>query len=79
MQLMRNIRESIKEDKFPEFVQRFMDKMFPDRNYPEWAQKALSSVNIHLDTLHSDSKQQTQLRRGHDNTHSGEFGSSMVK
>ena len=50
MQLMRDIRESIKQDKFPEFVQSFMKTMFPDNSYPDWAVNALASVNIILDT-----------------------------
>ena len=32
MQLMRDIRESIKQDKFNEFVQSFMKTMFPDNS-----------------------------------------------
>ncbi|XP_064649627.1 queuine tRNA-ribosyltransferase catalytic subunit 1-like [Lineus longissimus] len=48
LSLMKNIRESIMEDKFPEFVQSFMDKLFPAKNFPEWAVEALASVNIHL-------------------------------
>ena len=48
LKLMRSIRESIKVDKFPEFVRSFMLLQFPDRQYPEWAVDALSSVNITL-------------------------------
>lgn len=66
MQLMRDIRESIKKDSFPEFVQGFMNKMFPDKSYPDWAQSALASVNIFLDTQQYDREQQTLLRRKHD-------------
>ncbi|KAM7445156.1 Queuine tRNA-ribosyltransferase catalytic subunit 1 [Porites harrisoni] len=66
MQLMRDIRESIKKDNFPEFVQGFMNKMFPDKSYPDWAQSALASVNIFLDTQQYDREQQTLLRRKHD-------------
>ena len=58
MQLMRDIRESIKRDKFPEFVQSFMKTMFPDNSSPDWAVNALASVNIILDTHQTgDSKQ----------------------
>ena len=66
MQLMRDIRESIKKDNFPEFVRGFMNKMFPDKSYPNWAQSALASVNIFLDTQQYDMEQQTLLRRKHD-------------
>lgn len=45
---MKNIRESIKADKFPEFVQSFMDTLHPKGDYPQWAVDALSSVNIKL-------------------------------
>ena len=48
LSLMRSIRESIKVDKFPDFVRSFMLLQFPDRQYPEWAVDALSSVNITL-------------------------------
>lgn len=65
MQLMRDIRESIKKDNFPEFVRGFMNKMFPDKSYPNWAQSALASVNIFLDTQQYDREQQTLLRRKH--------------
>lgn len=66
MQLMRDIRESIKKDNFPEFVQGFMNKIFPDKSYPDWAQSALASVHIFLDTQQYDREQQTLLRRKHD-------------
>lgn len=49
MQLMKGIRESIKENKFPEFVQDFMLNMFVDKNYPQWCVDAFQSVNIKLD------------------------------
>ena len=78
MQLMRDIRESIKQDKFPEFVQGFMKRMFPDNIYPDWVKNALASVNILLDTNQtSDSKQQNPPTK-HDST-SGECNSSIVK
>ena len=57
MQLMRHIRESIKEDKFPQFVKDFMVRMFPDSCYPEWVLTALTSVNIDLLDNQSCAKQ----------------------
>lgn len=48
MKLMRQVRESISEDRFPEFVQDFMFKQFPTREYPKWVVEALESVNITL-------------------------------
>lgn len=48
IQLMKSIRESIKKNKFPEFVQEFMTTMYPNKNYPQWCIDALQSVNIEL-------------------------------
>ncbi|KAI1884329.1 hypothetical protein AGOR_G00225300 [Albula goreensis] len=48
--LMRSVRESIIEGRFPEFVRTFMKRMFPvEGTYPSWAVDALASVNITLD------------------------------
>lgn len=49
MQLMKSIRDSIKENKFPEFVNDFMLKLYPNKNYPQWCIEALASVNIKLE------------------------------
>lgn len=46
MRLMRNIRTSIKEGRFPEFVKDFLQTLYPERNYPDWACEALAAVNI---------------------------------
>lgn len=48
MQLMKGIRDSIKESRFPEFVEEFMLNMYPEKNYPQWCIDALKSVNIKL-------------------------------
>ncbi|KAK2577326.1 hypothetical protein KPH14_003455 [Odynerus spinipes] len=48
MKLMKDIRESIKEQKYPEFVQNYMLNVYPDKKYPEWIINALKSVNIAL-------------------------------
>lgn len=48
LRLMRNIRESIKQDKFSEFVQKFMLDVYPDKEYPKWVVDALKAVNIEL-------------------------------
>lgn len=48
LRLMRAMRRSIIEDKFPDFVQQFFNDMFPSGKFPDWAVDALSSVNIHL-------------------------------
>ncbi|KTF95042.1 hypothetical protein cypCar_00015408 [Cyprinus carpio] len=45
--LMRSVRQSIIEQRFPEFVKAFMKRMFASgEQYPSWAVEALQSVNI---------------------------------
>ena len=48
LRLMEDIREAIRNDLFPQFIQKFFITLFPDKNYPEWAVNALKSVNIKL-------------------------------
>jgi queuine tRNA-ribosyltransferase len=48
MKLMNDLRNSIIDGSFPQFVQRFMVQQFPNGNYPTWIKEALNSVNIHL-------------------------------
>jgi len=81
MQLMRDIRESIKQDKFPEFVQGFMKTMFPDDNSPDWAVNALASVNIILEGHQTDdSKQDKPQETNHEKYITpGECNSSVIK
>ena len=45
---MKELRKSIEEKKFPQFVQRFMNVMYPARDYPQWSIDALKTVNINL-------------------------------
>ncbi|KAG5681434.1 hypothetical protein PVAND_010870 [Polypedilum vanderplanki] len=47
LQLMRDIREAIDQDKYPEFVKTYMDELYPE-NKPQWIVDALNSVNIKL-------------------------------
>ncbi|XP_065119250.1 queuine tRNA-ribosyltransferase catalytic subunit 1 [Paramisgurnus dabryanus] len=48
--LMRSVRQSIIEKRFPEFVKAFMRRMFSSsEQYPSWAVEALQSVNITVD------------------------------
>ncbi|XP_066472323.1 queuine tRNA-ribosyltransferase catalytic subunit 1 isoform X2 [Tiliqua scincoides] len=50
LNLMRLIRESIIEQRFPQFVQDFMKTMYGNRgSYPQWATEALTSVGIILE------------------------------
>ncbi|XP_043496634.1 queuine tRNA-ribosyltransferase catalytic subunit [Polistes fuscatus] len=48
MKLMEDIRESIKQQKYPEFVQNYMLNVYPDKEYPDWIVNALQAVNITL-------------------------------
>ena len=81
MQLMRDIRESIKKDNFPEFVCSFMNRMYPDRTFPDWVLEALASVNIFLcETQYSNGKEQYPLRTEQEgNLSTGDCGSSEIK
>ena len=58
LRLMRDMRESIVADRFPDFVRSFFARTFPSQNYPLWAVDALNSVNIRLqidsDVRHSN-------------------------
>ncbi|XP_077987081.1 queuine tRNA-ribosyltransferase catalytic subunit 1-like [Glandiceps talaboti] len=48
MNLMRSIRESILEDRFPQFIKDYMKIAYPDGDYPQWVRESLASVNVHL-------------------------------
>lgn len=51
---MRNIRQSILENRFEEFVRDFMSRQYPLGDYDEWVVDALASVNISLRTTPPD-------------------------
>lgn len=48
LELMREARQSIIDDRFPQFVQQFFVDRYPDHNFPQWAVDALGTVNIDL-------------------------------
>ena len=48
MRLMRDMRESIKKDKFEEFVQNFIEKLYKHEEIPSWVLNSLAAVNINL-------------------------------
>lgn len=48
LRLMKNIRDSIEQDRFPEFVVEFFRNLHPEKNYPRWIVEALKAVNIEL-------------------------------
>ncbi|KAI5459782.1 queuine tRNA-ribosyltransferase [Mariannaea sp. PMI_226] len=48
LNLMRQVRQSIIEDRFPAFVRQFFAWLHPSKDYPEWAVGALKNVGIDL-------------------------------
>ncbi|XP_055377842.1 queuine tRNA-ribosyltransferase catalytic subunit [Condylostylus longicornis] len=48
LKLMDDMREAIKQDKFPDFVKKFMYLHFEGREIPGWIHDALAAVNIVL-------------------------------
>lgn len=48
MRLMRDIRQSIIDQTFPQFVQQFMIQHYPTKKYPTWVVDALKDANITL-------------------------------
>lgn len=48
LRLMKNIREAIFADTFPDFIRSFMLDNFPDKLYPEWVVNSLKAVNVEL-------------------------------
>ncbi|XP_060946786.1 queuine tRNA-ribosyltransferase catalytic subunit 1 [Limanda limanda] len=50
LDLMRSVRQSIVEGRFPDFIRTFMKRLFPSPDlYPGWAVDALASVNVPLE------------------------------
>jgi tRNA-guanine family transglycosylase len=47
LELMRQAREAILEDRYPEFVRGFFAKLYPE-GAPQWAKEALRSVGVDL-------------------------------
>ncbi|XP_049288465.1 queuine tRNA-ribosyltransferase catalytic subunit [Anopheles funestus] len=48
LRLMSDMRDAIREDRFPEFVKLYMAVRFPDGSVPQWIREALAAVNVHL-------------------------------
>lgn len=48
LKLMKDIRESITEQRFPQFIQDYMLNLYSTREYPEWVVNALEAVNVPL-------------------------------
>ena len=49
LNLMREIRQAVIEDRFPAYVRQFFANLYDDKiEYPEWAVESLKKVNIDL-------------------------------
>lgn len=48
LNLMRQARKSIMDDKFPDFVRSFLSRLYPEGS-PVWVKDALASVNLHIE------------------------------
>merc|ERR1712226_30457 len=48
LDLMKSMRDSIRNGTFPQFVQEFMSLQYPSKDYPSWATDALVSVGVNL-------------------------------
>lgn len=49
LQLMRDIRQAVIEDRFPALIRQFFAQLYEDKSqYPEWAVDALKRVNVDL-------------------------------
>ncbi|KFH42384.1 queuine tRNA-ribosyltransferase-like protein [Hapsidospora chrysogenum ATCC 11550] len=49
LNLMREVREAIIEDRFPGYIRRFFGDLYADKkDYPTWAVEALKRVNVDL-------------------------------
>ncbi|XP_037953856.1 queuine tRNA-ribosyltransferase catalytic subunit [Teleopsis dalmanni] len=49
LRLMREMREAIQRDQFPQYVKDFMAKYFVNETIPKWIIEALAAVNIDLE------------------------------
>lgn len=55
LNLMREVRQSIVENRFPAYIRQFFASLYPDKSrYPEWAVGALKTVDVDLLDLHSE-------------------------
>ena len=49
LNLMRQVRESVIDDRFPAFIHEFFARLYPEKSkYPEWAVGALRRVGVDL-------------------------------
>lgn len=45
---MRDIRKSIEQQRFPEFIQEFMHRHYQHEPIPVWIRESLKAVNVDL-------------------------------
>ncbi|XP_022085150.1 queuine tRNA-ribosyltransferase catalytic subunit 1-like [Acanthaster planci] len=50
MDLMRDIRQAILEDRYPAFIKDYMRTVYPSEDYPSWLRDSLASVNVDLNS-----------------------------
>ena len=48
LRLMGDIRKSIVDGRFPEFIKEFMQQHYQNETIPEWIKEALAAVNVQL-------------------------------
>lgn len=48
LRLMKDIRQSIVEQRFPEFIKTFMELHYQNETIPTWIKDALKAVNVDL-------------------------------
>lgn len=48
LNLMKEVREAILADRFPEYIKVFFARLYPTKTYPEWAVAALKMVGVSL-------------------------------
>jgi tRNA-guanine family transglycosylase len=48
LNLMRQVREAILEDTYPDFVKTFFANRHPKGDVPDWAREALKSVGVEI-------------------------------
>ena len=56
LQLSRDMRTAIIEQRFGDFVREFMCRRFPDCNYPTWVLEAMQDAGIELKGVVSATK-----------------------
>jgi queuine/archaeosine tRNA-ribosyltransferase len=48
MRLMSRIRQSIIDQRFPDFIKEFVATYYQDKDIPQWVINSLKTVNIDL-------------------------------